>query len=123
MGTESVPGQNEPESFSEAEVYQALSWGMSDAEARKLAKFISDDPAVTATVPTLRDLGPLTSMYSENMLLLISLVSADTHRKVEQRLVQMRPGKELSPEAREEWDKRRAEFRNQLVKSGKIPDP
>jgi hypothetical protein len=122
MATNPLHGRKEPESFSEAEVYQALSWGMSDAEARKLAKFMSDDPAVTATVPTLSDLGPLTTLYSENMLLLLSLVSDETNRKVEQRIVQMRLGKEMSPEERAQWEKRRAEFRSQLVKSGKIDD-
>ena len=113
----------EPESFSEAEIHTALSWGMSEAEARKLAKFMSDDPAVTATVPTLRDLGPLSTLYSENMLLLLSLVSEEANRKVEQRLVQMRLGKELSTKERAQWEKRRAEFRSQLIKSGKIRGP
>ena len=118
-----MPAQKEPESFSESEIYQALSWGMSDADARKLAKFMSDDPTVTANVPTLRDLGPLTTLYSENMLLLLSLVSDETNRKVEQRLVQMRLGKELNPEERAQWEKRRTEFRNRLVESGKIRNP
>jgi hypothetical protein len=119
-GPNPLAAQNDPETFSEAEVYQALSWGMTESEARKLAKYMSDDPTVTATLPTFRELGPVTSMYSENMLLLLSLVSDETNRKVEQRLIQARLGKELDPHERAQWEKRRAEFRSQLIKAGKL---
>jgi len=36
--------QDEVEFFSEAEVYKALSWGMSDSEAARLAKLMSEIP-------------------------------------------------------------------------------
>jgi hypothetical protein len=117
-----VSAQQEPEPFTEAEAYQALSWGMSEAEARKLAKYMSDDPSVMATVPTLRDLGPVSSMYSDSMLLLFSLVSEETNRKVEQRLLEQNLGKELNPEERADWERRRSELRTLLIKAGKLPE-
>ncbi len=61
-------------------------------------------------------------MYSEDMLLLLSLVSEECHRKVDQRLVQERLGKELTQSERERWNKRRSELRAQLIKAGKIQE-
>ena len=108
------------EYFSEAEIYQALSWGMSDSEATRLAKYMSDDPAVEATLPTFRDLGPMTTMYSEGFLLVLSLVSDETNRKVERKLVETHLGKELSSEERAQWEKRRAKLRSELIRAGKL---
>ena len=113
-----MAAQNE-EFFSEAEVYQALSWGMPDSEARQHAKYMTGDPAVIATLPTFRDLGPLTTNYSEGFLLVISLVSDETRRKAERKLAASRLEKELSPDERAEWERRRAELRSQLIQAGK----
>jgi len=95
---------------------------MIDSEAARLAKYMTDDPAVVATLPTFRDLGPISTMYSEDMLLLLSLVSEDCNRKVHQRLVQERLGKELTQNERERWNKLRSELRAQLIKAGKIQE-
>jgi hypothetical protein len=115
---------DEPESFSEAEVYQALSWGMPEAEARKLAKVMSDDPADRLGLQA--DLPPGETahghIYSEDLLVLLSLVSEETNRKVEQWLMQMRLNQQLSPDERARWDKRRAEIRSELIKAGKLRD-
>jgi hypothetical protein len=117
-----LAAQNDPETFSEAEIYHALRWGMTDSEAERLAKYMTDDPAVIATLPTFRDLGPISTMYSEGMLLILSLVSDDTNRKVDQRLVEQNLGKELSQDERARWEKRRFDLRAQLIKAGKIEE-
>jgi len=93
---------------------------MSDSEATRLAKYMSDDPAVEATLPTFRDLGPMTTMYSEGFLLVLSLVSDETNRKVERKLVETHLGKELSSEERAQWEKRRAKLRAELIRAGKL---
>ncbi len=117
-----MAAQNDPETFSEAEVYQALRWGMTDSEAARLAKYMTDDPAVVASLPTFRDLGPISTMYSEDMLLLLSLVSEETKRKVDQRILQQNLGKELTQDERERWEKRRSDLRAALIKAGKIEE-
>lgn len=106
--------------FSESEVYQALSWGMPDSDAIRLAKHMSDDPDVSATIQGLRDAGPVVTMYSDDFLLLLSLVSEETNRKVERRLLETRRGKELSSEERARWQERRRALKSELVKAGKI---
>ena len=121
MGTKPVAAQNDS-SFTEAELHRALSWGMPDSEACRLAKYICDDPAVIATIPELRDLGPSTTMYSEGFLLILSLVSEDTNRKVERELLENRLGKGLTAEERANWEKRRGELKSELIKAGKISD-
>ena len=119
-GPNALTAHNE-EFFTEAELYRALSWGMPDSEARKLAKHLTDDPAVIATLPTFRDLGPIATNYSEDLLILLSLVSDETNRKVERRLAETRRGKAWNPDEREQWERRRSEIRTGLVKAGKLP--
>lgn len=110
-----------PEFFSEAEVLEALLWGMPEAEARNLARFLSEDPAIAARDPEIRAMWPAAVMYGENMLLLLSLVSAETNEKVERRLIEMRLGTPLSPEERAAWEAKRADFRARLIDGGKRP--
>jgi len=119
LATNSSVAQKE-ESFSESEIYKALSWGMPDSDAIRLAKQMSDDPDVAATIPEFRDVGPVTTMYSEGFLLALSLVSEETNRKVERRLLEARGGKQWSAEEHARWDQRRAALRSELVKAGKI---
>jgi hypothetical protein len=121
LGPIPLVAQNE-EFFSEAEIHQALSLGMSDSEASRLTKYMSNDPRVQATLPTFADMGPITTMYSEDFLLLLSLVSAETNRKVERRLLETHLGKELSSEGRARWDQRRAKLRSELVGAGKLKE-
>jgi len=60
-------------------------------------------------------------MYSEGFLLILSLVSEETNKKVERELLQNRLGKALTAEERANWEKRRAELKSELIKAGKIP--
>jgi hypothetical protein len=116
----------EEEFFSEAEVFQALSWGMPDSEARRLAMYMSDDPAVAATAfPDLQGQGATARMCSDDMLTLLSLVSVETNRKVERYIEERRlGGAGWSSEKRAAWEARRAEIREALIKDGKIkPEP
>lgn len=109
--------------FTESEIFQALHWGMPDSTARNYARVLAaEDPAVQATIPDFRAMGPIASTYSEELLLLLSLVSDETNRKVEARLVEQNNGRQLSPQARSAWEKRRNEYRTQLIKAGKIPE-
>jgi hypothetical protein len=106
--------------FSESEIYQALSWGMPDSVARKLAKDMSDDPRAETYLERTTDLGPIAVVYSKELLLLLSLVSDETNRKVERRLIETRSGAALTKRERADWEQRRAELRNELVKAGKL---
>jgi len=56
----------------------------------------------------------------EGFLLALSLVSEETNRKVERRLLEARGGKQWSAEEHARWDQRRAALRSELVKAGKI---
>src|SRR4051812_18023241 len=120
LGGSSLMAQHEPEPFTEKEMYTALSWGMSEQEAKKLAKYMSDDPAVMATIPEFYDGSPGFHNYSDSTLLLLSLVSDETNRKVEERLIDRRSGTPLTPEERADWDRRRSILREQLIKAGKL---
>jgi hypothetical protein len=107
-------------SFSEDEVFLALSWGMPESEARRLAPWMSDDPSVAAKVPNIRELGPTEHMYAEGLLLLLSFVSAETNEKVEAHLLERRLGVPLTASERSDWERRRAQLRDELVKAGKL---
>jgi hypothetical protein len=112
------------DTFSEAEMFQALSWGMPDTAARRQAKYMADDPtAIAKAFPEFKDLGPVATMYSEDTLLLLSLVSEDTRKKAERRLAQQRLRPELSEEERAEWNARRNELHKKLVAAGKLLPP
>jgi len=120
LGPNPVAAQND-EFFTVAELYQALSWGMTDSEAKQLAKYMTDDPAVVATIPTLSEIGPIASNYSEDMLILLSFVSKDANKKVEKRLADLRHANAWNQDDQARWDKRRAEIQSQLVEAGKLP--
>jgi hypothetical protein len=108
--------------FTEAELFTALHWGMPDSTAREFARFMAaEDPTLQATLPEFRDVGPMATKYSEPVLLLLSLVSDEANRKVEQRLIDLHGGRELSAEERSEWEARRSDYRNRLIHAGKLP--
>jgi hypothetical protein len=114
---------HEQDTFTEAEVFQALSWGMADSAARHLAKHMADDPTLIASMPDRKEMEPSVTMYSEDMLLLLSLVSEKAHEKAERRLAQQQLRAKLSPEERAEWESRRTELKTRLIKAGKsVPD-
>lgn len=106
--------------FLESELLVALSWGMPELEAKKLAQWLSDDPTMAEKVREIRDLGPTAHMYTEDTLLLLSLVSAETNEKVEAHLLESRLGVPLSNSERSRWEARRAELRSKLVEAGKL---
>lgn len=115
-----MAAQNE-DTFSVEEVFQALSWGMPDAEARRLAKILSDDPTSPERIRLEKAEGPVETIYTEDMLLLLSLVSSETQRKAELRVAQQRLQSVLTPEQHAEWELRRSKMRQALIDSGELP--
>ena len=115
-----VPAEKE-DTFSEEEVFQALSWGVPEAEARRLAKFMADDPTSPELIRLEHAEGPVVTMYTEDMLLILSLVSSETQRKAEHRLAQQRLQSVLTPEQHAEWEARRSKMRQALIDSGERP--
>jgi hypothetical protein len=107
--------------FTEEEVFQALRWGMPDAEARRLSKYVADDPTSPERIRFEKAEGPTTGIYTEDMLLILSLVSSETQRKAEHRLAQQRLQSVLTPEQHAEWEARRTKLRQQLIKEGERP--
>jgi hypothetical protein len=116
----SVAAENE-DTFTEEEVFQALSWGMPDAEARRLSKFMADDPTSPERIRFEKAEGPTEGTYTEDMLLLLSLVSSKTQRKAELRVARQRLQLVLTPEQHAEWEARRSKMRQALIDSGERP--
>ena len=113
------PMEGQEETFTRAEVVQALGWGMPRSEAERLANVMADEgAAVLSEEEKLK--GPGVVMYSEDVLLLLSLVSEEARGKAERRLAQQRIKRELSPAERSEWEARRKALRDALIKAGKI---
>jgi hypothetical protein len=115
-----MAAQNE-DTFSEEEVFQALSWGMPDTEARRLAKFMADDPTSPERIRFEKAEGPTAGIYTEDMLVLLSLVSNEAQRKAELRVAQQRLQLVLSPEQHAEWEACRSKMRQALIDSGELP--
>jgi hypothetical protein len=115
-----MAAQNE-DTFTEEEVFQALKPGMPEAEARRLAEYMADDPTSPETIRLEKAEGPTSSIYTEDMLLLLSLVSIETQRKAELRVARQRLQSVLTPEQHAEWEARRSKLRQQLVDGGQLP--
>jgi hypothetical protein len=115
-----MAAQNE-DTFSEKEVFQALRWGMPDTEARRLAKYMADDPTSPERIRIEKAEGPTEGIYTEDMLLILSLVSSETKRKSELRLAHQRLQLVLTPEQHAEWEARRMKLRQQLIDGGEHP--
>jgi hypothetical protein len=109
------------DTFSAEEVFKALSWGMPDTEARRLASFIADDPTSPERIRLEKAEGPVTGIYTEGLLLLLSLVSSETKRKAELRLAHQRLQLVLTPEQHAEWEARRSKLRQALIDAGVLP--
>jgi len=107
--------------FTRAEVLTALKWGMQESEAERLATYISGETASGKVPPEYEDLGPSSSMYTEGLLLVLSLVSEDTRQKAERILAKQRLKTALTPEERDVWEAQRRELKKQLEAAGKIP--
>jgi hypothetical protein len=115
-----MAAQNE-DTFSEEEVFQALSWGMPDTDARRLATFMADDPTSPERIRLEKAEGPVAGIYTEDMLLILSLVSSEAQRKAEHRLAQQRLQLVLTPEQHAEWEARRSTLRQALIDAGQLP--
>jgi len=115
-----MAAQNE-DTFSEEEVFKALSWGMPDTEARRLARFMADDPTSPERIRLEKAEGPTEGIYTEDMLLILSLVSSETQRKAEHRLAQQRLQSALTPEQHAEWEARRSKLLQALIDAGELP--
>ena len=109
------------DTFTEEEVFQALRWGMSDTEARRLAKYMADDPTSPERIRIEKAEGPTAGIYTEDMLMILSLVSSETKRKAEIRLAHQRLQLVLTPEQHAEWEARRMKLRQQLIDGGEHP--
>ncbi len=107
--------------FTRAEVLTALKWGMQESEAERLATYISGETASGAVPPEYEDMGPAASMYSEGLLLVVSLASEDSRQKAERILAHQRLETALTPEEKDVWEAKRRELRKQLEEAGKIP--
>jgi hypothetical protein len=66
--------------------------------------------------------GPTVTIYSEEMLLLLSLVSEECSHKAEQHLAAQRLERALTSEERRVWVSKREELRRQLKAAGKLRD-
>jgi hypothetical protein len=113
--------EEDEDTFSEEEVFKALSWGMPETEARRLAGFIADDPTSPELIRLEKAEGPVTGIYSEGLLLILSLVSSEAQRKAERRLAKQRLQSVLTPEQHAEWEARRSKLRQQLIDGGQLP--
>lgn len=107
--------------FTRAELLTALKWGMQESEAERLATYMAGETASGTVPPGFEDMGPTTSIYTEGMLLLVSLVSEDARQRAEQKLAEQRRETALTPEERGLWEARRRELREHLEAAGKIP--
>jgi hypothetical protein len=116
----SVAAENE-DTFTEEEVFQALSWGMPEAEARRLSKFMADDPTSPERIRFEEAEGPSEGIYSEDLLVLLSLVSSKAQRTAELRVARQRLQSALTPEQSAEWEARRSRMRQALIDSGERP--
>jgi hypothetical protein len=109
------------DTFTEEEVFQALRWGMSDTEARRLAKYMADDPTSPQLIRLEKTEGPTSGIYTEDMLVLLSLVSGETERKAELRAARQRLQSVLTAEQHAEWEARRSRMREALIAGGQLP--
>lgn len=107
--------------FTRAELLTAFKWGMEENEAERFATYVAGETASGTVPPGFEDLGPTSSMYTEGLLLVVSLVSEKTRQKAEQILARQRLETALTPEERDVWEARRGELRKQLEAAGKIP--
>jgi hypothetical protein len=109
------------DTFTEEEVFQALRPGMTDTEARRLATWMADEPASPERIRPEKAEGPTSGIYTEDMLLLLSLVSSETQRKAELRVARQRRQSVLTPEQHAEWEARRSKLRQALIAGGQLP--
>jgi len=100
--------------FTEQEIFTALHWGMPEPEARAQAHLLAGgldkqllNPNDSADVAE--------SNFSEDLLVLLSLVSDEARVKAELRYHQMHGQADVR-----EWETRRRKMRSALVRAGKL---
>jgi len=105
--------------FTGSEIFEAFRPLMSEAEARRMADFLSapvDIDAILAESPH-NENGPglpywpiPTVNFSRDTLILLSLLSAETAAKVDRYRAWLRDAGAIRPQEEEEWRRRREEF-------------
>ena len=105
--------------FTPSEIFEAFRPLMPEAKARQMADFLTepiDMEAILAEPPHNQN-GPglphypiPTVNFSNDTLILLSLLSAETAAKVDRYRAGLRDVGAIGPEAEEEWDRRRQEL-------------
>jgi hypothetical protein len=103
--------------FTEDEIFEALSWN-NDEDARAAALILS---GAMDNQPGVQDDNVPTTNFSEDFLVLLSLVSEPTRLKAEKYLRDLHRGG-LSADELAAWNRKRTNFRDALVRQGKIKD-
>jgi hypothetical protein len=104
-----------PSDFTEQEIFQALSWSEeSEADARAAARMLSGGMDKELGV---REDSPSVPTFSDDFLLILSLVSDEARVKAENHF---RERPTVTPSDVEAWHRKRVEVRNALVSQGKI---
>jgi hypothetical protein len=107
-----------PLDFTEQEIFQALRWGMDEPTARNYARLLSGSLDVAVAQPNdTTSVGY--SNFSEDFLVLLSLVSEEARAKAEQRMMELH-GRRLEPHEHAAWEKKRTEIRAALEREGKL---
>ena len=105
--------------FTASEIFEALRRGMSEAEARRAADFLVegvDIDAILAGPPQNQDGSGVPSWdvptvnFSQDMLILLSLVSTETAAKVDRYRAEQRDAGAIQPQEDEAWQRRRQQF-------------
>jgi hypothetical protein len=105
--------------FTASEIFEALRRGMSEDEARRAADFLAEEVDIDAILagPPQNPDGPgvpswdvPTVNFSQDMLILLSLVSSTTAAKVDRYRAQLRDAGAIQPQEDEAWQRRRQQF-------------
>jgi hypothetical protein len=107
----------EPSDFTEDEIFEALSWN-NDQNAREAALILSG--AMDKQLGAQEDDVTIAN-FSEDFLVMLSLVSELARVKAEKYLRDMRRGN-LSENDLTAWNRKRTNFRDALVRQGRIKE-
>ena len=102
-----------PLDFTTQELLQAFAWGMDETTAGRYAAALAGDNESAG--------GEGYSSFNEEFLVVVSLVSDSARIKAEKRVAEIHGG-HLTAGEQLEWERKRAEMREVLVRAGKIKD-
>lgn len=104
--------------FSEHELFSAFKLVMPGTEAANLAQQWSSPASGLADfgAPTEKE---VCVVFSDDILVLLSLVSGELNEKVERYRAELGPGPDILDDS--QWKERRDEIREALRKEGKLP--